>query len=126
MPRKQATAEELLARVKANGYERGAHQEKDSIRDANRHVEKTKKIRIVSYAPIFIVLQAKEDCLKNGTPIPDEAAAFIVTVRENCLGKRASAPDIETVKDFLRFYIATSRGILDHRYTVDSVNTYAE
>jgi hypothetical protein len=43
MPRREATAEELLARAKANGYERGAHREKDSIRDANRHVKKTKK-----------------------------------------------------------------------------------
>jgi hypothetical protein len=50
MPRKEATAEELLARAKANGYERGAYREKDSIRDANRYVEKTKKIRIVSCA----------------------------------------------------------------------------
>ena len=72
-----------------------------------------------------MVLQAKEDCLKNGTLIPDEAA-FIDTVRENCLGRGAPAPDIETVKDFFRFYIATSWGILNHRSTVDSVNTYAE
>jgi hypothetical protein len=43
MPRKEAMAEELLALAKANDYERGAHREKDCIRDANRHVEKTKK-----------------------------------------------------------------------------------
>ncbi|KAI9765370.1 MAG: hypothetical protein M1840_007450 [Geoglossum simile] len=127
MPRKEATAEELLARAKANGYERGAHREKDSIRDANRHVEKTKKNqdRFLRLYAKFMVLQAKEDCLKSGTPIPDEAA-FTDTVRESCLGKGAPAPDIETVKDFLRFYIATSREMLDHRSTVDSVNTYVE
>lgn len=39
MAGKDATAEELLARVKANGYKRGAYQEKDSTRDANRHVD---------------------------------------------------------------------------------------
>ena len=43
MPRKEAMAEELLAQAKANGYERGAHWEKDSIRNANRYVKKTKK-----------------------------------------------------------------------------------
>ncbi|KAI9767321.1 MAG: hypothetical protein M1840_005730 [Geoglossum simile] len=47
-----------------------------------------------------MVLQAKEDCLKSGTPISDEAT-FTDTVRESCLGKGAPAPDIETVKDFL-------------------------
>ncbi|KAH0543790.1 hypothetical protein FGG08_001972 [Glutinoglossum americanum] len=127
MARKEATAEELLARAEANGYERGAHREKDSVRDANRHIEKTKKNQdgfLCLYVK-FMALQAKEDNLKNGTPIPDEAA-FIDTVRGNCLGKGAPAPDIETVKDFIRFYIATSQGRLDRRSTVDSVNTYAE
>ncbi|KAI9760494.1 MAG: hypothetical protein M1840_002404 [Geoglossum simile] len=72
-----------------------------------------------------MVLQAKEDCIKSGTPIPDEAI-FTDTVRESCLEKGVPAPDIETVKDFLHFYIATSRGMLNHRSTVDSINTYAE
>ncbi|KAI9764758.1 MAG: hypothetical protein M1840_008027 [Geoglossum simile] len=124
MPRKEATAEELLARAKANGYERGAHWEKDSIRDANRHVKKTKKNqdRFLHLYAKFMVLQAKEDCLKSRTPIPDEAA-FTDTVRESCLGKGAPAPDIETVKDFFHFYIATSQGMLDHQSTIDSFFT---
>ncbi|KAN0086961.1 hypothetical protein V8E54_000649 [Elaphomyces granulatus] len=41
--KKETTAEELFARAKANGYQRGAHREKDSIRDDNKHREKTKK-----------------------------------------------------------------------------------
>jgi hypothetical protein len=45
MSRKQATAEELLAQAKANSYKRGAHWEKDSIKDTNKYVEKTKKNR---------------------------------------------------------------------------------
>jgi hypothetical protein len=36
------------------------------------------------------------------------------------------APDLATVKDFLRFHISISRGYIDEKQTVDSVNTHAE
>jgi hypothetical protein len=36
-------AEELLARAELNGYKRGAHREKDSSRDDNKHIDKSKK-----------------------------------------------------------------------------------
>ena len=52
----------------------------------------------------WMYLQAKEDCLEKGLPIPE-----IDTVREDCVGKGVPALDIEIVKDFLRFYIATSK-----------------
>jgi len=42
MPRKKATAEELLARAESNGYKRGAHCEKDCKRNEKKHVDKTK------------------------------------------------------------------------------------
>jgi hypothetical protein len=41
---------------------------------------------------------------KDSAPDPDEASA-----RHHCLHKGIEAPDLATVKDFLRFYIATSR-----------------
>jgi len=41
-------------------------------------------------------LQAKEDCLEKGLPIPD-----VATVKD-CLWKGVPAPGIDTVKDFLR------------------------
>ena len=66
-------------------------------------------------------LQVKEDCSKRGLPIPD-----ITAVRENHLGRGVTAPDVDTVEDFLRFYIASSKGKLHERSTVDSVNTHAE
>src|SRR6266480_5629935 len=69
----------------------------------------------------WMYLQAKEDCLEKGLPIPE-----IDTVREDCLGEGVPAPDIEKVKDFLCFYIATSKRKIDQRFTVDSVNTHAE
>jgi hypothetical protein len=39
----KATAEELEARPESNGYERGAHREKDSTRDNGKHNKKTKR-----------------------------------------------------------------------------------
>ena len=48
--------------------------------------------------------------------------------RQHCLYTGVDAPDLATVKDFLRVYIATSRGKIDEneRPTVDSVKTFAE
>jgi hypothetical protein len=37
--------------------------------------------------------------------MPDE-----VEVRQLCLGEEVEGPDLATLKDFFRFYIATSRG----------------
>jgi hypothetical protein len=45
----------------------------------------------------------KEDALKKGFPVPDEAA-----IRELVLAKNVEAPDLATVKDFLCFKVATS------------------
>jgi hypothetical protein len=37
------TAEELLARTESNGYRKGAHGEKDSTQDGNKHMDKARK-----------------------------------------------------------------------------------
>jgi hypothetical protein len=42
MAKKKITGAELTARAKANGYQRGAHRDKDSLRDQNKHVDKVK------------------------------------------------------------------------------------
>ena len=64
----------------------------------------------------------KEDHARAGLPAPDED-----TARHHCLQSGNAAPDLTTVKDFLRFYIATSRPCLDaNKPTVDSINTVAE
>jgi hypothetical protein len=36
------------------------------------------------------------------------------------------APDLTTVKDFLRFYTAASKGKIKEKITADSLNTFAE
>ena len=47
--------------------------------------------------------------------------------RPQHLREGVSPPDLATIKDFLRFHVALSRGrIDDERTTVDSVNTFAE
>jgi hypothetical protein len=46
--------------------------------------------------------------------------------RQHCLGEGIEPPDLATVKDFLRFHVATSRGKIVTQPTADSVNTFAE
>jgi hypothetical protein len=43
MAKKEITGDELSARAKENGYQRGAHQDEDSLRDQNMHVAKFKR-----------------------------------------------------------------------------------
>jgi hypothetical protein len=43
MARKKITGDELNARAKANGYQRGTHREEDSHWDRNKHGDDTKK-----------------------------------------------------------------------------------
>ena len=42
MARKKITGDELSDRAKENGYQRGAHRDKDSLRDQNKYVDKVK------------------------------------------------------------------------------------
>ena len=63
----------------------------------------------------------QEDAARQGLPLPDEKSA-----RERWLQDGVEAPDLASVKDFLRFYIATSRPQLTNKPTVDSINTVAE
>jgi hypothetical protein len=43
MAKRNATAEELEAQAKSNGYKRGAHREKDSARDDGTYNDKTEE-----------------------------------------------------------------------------------
>jgi hypothetical protein len=43
MAKRNATAEELEAQAKSNGYKRGANREKDSARDDRTYNDKTKR-----------------------------------------------------------------------------------
>jgi hypothetical protein len=63
----------------------------------------------------------QEDAVQGGLPAPSEEAA-----REQCLRPGIEAPNLATVKDFIRFYIATSYPRLAEQPTIDSINTVAE
>ena len=45
---------------------------------------------------------------------------------ERCLGKGVDAPELGTVKGFIRFLTSASRGLIVEKPTVDSINAYAE
>jgi hypothetical protein len=63
----------------------------------------------------------KEDALQKGLPAPNEAV-----VRELVLAKNVEAPDLATVKDFLRFKAAAGKGMIVEQTTCDSLNTFAK
>jgi hypothetical protein len=63
----------------------------------------------------------RKDVLQRGLPAPDEAYA-----KHHCLHQGVEAPDLATIKDFFRFYIATSCGRIVAKPTVDSINTNTE
>lgn len=63
----------------------------------------------------------ERDFAQEELPPPSEAMA-----RQRYLGEGVKAPDLETVKDFLRFHIATSCGKVVAQPTANSVNVFAE
>ncbi|MCJ1444888.1 MAG: hypothetical protein MMC23_005391 [Stictis urceolatum] len=100
MSPRQSSSEELLKQAQANGYNQGAHREKYSIRDCFKYVEKWHDaLRQQDHTPL--------------PPLPSDGA---------------EPPDLFTIKEFLRFHIALSRGRIDKqgRITSDSVCTFAE
>ena len=49
-----------------------------------------------------------KDAAQRDLPAPDEA-----TISERYLRRGVEAPDLATVKDFLRFHAAASRGLIE-------------
>ncbi|KIW99637.1 uncharacterized protein Z518_11050 [Rhinocladiella mackenziei CBS 650.93] len=128
MGRTKPTENELWAQAQANGYQRGAHTEVDEVRNGEKYVDKTKidHDRTLDRYILWQLKSMREDYERKGLPPPDEDAA-----RSQYLGKKVPAPDLVTVKDFLRFYIATSRPRLDKdsekpRPTADAICTVGE
>jgi len=61
------------------------------------------------------------DFAQRGLCPPDETM-----VRERFLGKGVDASDLATLKDYLRFRAAASRGKIVEKPTADSLNAFAE
>lgn len=142
MPRKAPTVEEYHANAQANGYERGAYREKDRYRVKTEYKEKvmTEQDKILRRYIMLEVLclgslrlsmlilvtrwqlpELQRDFIAKGLQPPDEAPAV-----KHYLGNGVEAPDLATVKDFFRFYVATSRGRIVDKVTVKSVKSEAE
>jgi hypothetical protein len=62
----------------------------------------------------------QRDFARRRVSPPDEP-----TARERCHVEGVDAPDLASMKDFLRFYVAISRGKIVQRPTADSINTVA-
>ncbi|KAJ4507488.1 hypothetical protein HRR83_004066 [Exophiala dermatitidis] len=126
LSRQELTADELLlARAEANGYQRGAHREADVVCGRDKHVAKTKKNQDATLRRYILwrLSAMRQEYAQKGLSPPDEE-----TARRQYLGQNVTAPDLATVKDFIRFYIATSKPQLDKeekRPTADSINIAA-
>jgi hypothetical protein len=120
----KATPDELEARAKANGYQRGTHWEEDSRRDCNKHKDKTKKIQDATLGHCDVrerclypktvdteveyqlaLPSDKRGCSPERTCRPGQTA-----IRERILAKNVEVPDLAIVKDFFRFCAATGKG----------------
>ncbi|KIV98096.1 hypothetical protein PV10_01783 [Exophiala mesophila] len=72
--------------------------------------------------PFDATSSMREEYAQNGLPPPDEDDA-----RDQCLRASMAAPDLATVKVFLRFYASTSQPLFDAvSPTTDSLQTIAE
>ncbi|OAG41485.1 hypothetical protein AYO21_04187 [Fonsecaea monophora] len=127
LSQQELTAGELLlALAEANGYQRGVHREADEICGRDKHVAKTKKNQNATLRRYVLwrLSAMRKDHAQKALPPPDEE-----TARRQYLGHNVTAPDLGTVKDFIRFYIDISKPQLDKekkRPTADSINIAAE
>jgi hypothetical protein len=137
------SADKLLERAKANGYQRGAHREQDAVPNRHAHVDKTKYDQdgalrryvvyegpsslVYKWAPVLTqssrwnLGEMREDAIRRGVTPPDERTTW-----ERCLRKGVEAPSLAVVKDFLRFQASLMRGKIKLKPTDDSLNCFAE
>ena len=123
MGRRQVSTADLQARAQAKGYRRGAHEVQDRLKDDRKHNGTTKKNHASTlYRYVrWRLTEMEEDCRLRGLSIPTED-----DVRTQYLCPGVQTPDLATIKDFLRFYVATSTPRLTDIPTVKSINTIAE
>lgn len=123
MGRRQVSTADLQARAQAKGYQRGAHEAQDRVKDDRKYNDKTTKNHnstLYRYV-LWRLAEMEEDRRQRGLPVPTED-----DVRAQYLCSGVQTPDLATIKDFFRFYIATSFPRLTDKPTVDSMNTIAE
>ncbi|EXJ72789.1 uncharacterized protein A1O5_03936 [Cladophialophora psammophila CBS 110553] len=115
--------DEVWAQAEANGYSPGAHAEQDQVRGKGKHVKKTIRNHdgTLNRYVLWQLGKSRRDAATRGAPAPTEAE-----IRQKYLGEGVEAPDLLTVKDFARFYIATSQPRIVEVPTVDAINGILE
>ena len=123
LERRRANAKDLLVRAEANGYKRGAHTERDQVKDDKKHNAKTQKNHkgTVRRYVLWQLGEVTRDHVQRGLPVPSEEEVYAQYLRPG-----VQAPNLATIKDFFRFYIATSYPQLTGIPTTDSMGTIAE
>ena len=85
---------------------------------------------ILTHLNRWVVAVEKKEQDTGKALLSDDAAVDVpYTIGARSLRKGLPPLDLATIKDFLRFIIATSRGVIDNgqqKVTVDSMNTFAE
>ncbi|OBR02097.1 hypothetical protein CH63R_14398 [Colletotrichum higginsianum IMI 349063] len=99
--------EELIARAAARGYEHGAYEERDSQANLEKYVNNTTAMHatVLNRYATWYWQRAVGTAEKLNAAPPD-----FTTTRAFVLRKNAPAPSMTEVKDFFRFYIASSCG----------------
>ncbi|GKT92451.1 hypothetical protein Ct61P_10301 [Colletotrichum tofieldiae] len=117
--------EELIARAAAGGYEHGAYEERDSQANLERYVSNTTAMHatVLNRYATWHWQRAVGIAEKSNAAPPDFTTTRAFVLREN-----APAPSMTEVKDFFRFYIASSCGRITEngRPTTESMVSRAE
>jgi hypothetical protein len=122
-----------LAVAQANGYVRGANREKDQHHCETFYSDESKNLQervlsdyIVSVPSILLyyTLVHLTESLFLGTR--RWASQEDENLREGGLREGQPVPDLATIKDFIRFYIFSSHGMISLRPTKSSVLNFAE
>jgi hypothetical protein len=138
--RKSRSRSRLLGRD-PTGHKNGAHREEDNTRDENEHMDKTRRIKMRDRSVTSCKDHISQPVQRLGPIWPKSGESF-----QKCKKTRASevsrrpkmqvldttlftngmdAPDLATVKDFLRFHIPTRHGEIIEKPTADLVNIFA-
>lgn len=93
------------------------------MKDTRKHNDKTKQNHDCTLRRYVLwhLGEIELDHVNRGLPPPKEA-----DVRAKYLGQGIEIPDLATVKDFFRFYIATSNPRLDEVSIADSICNIGE
>ncbi|KAL8734956.1 MAG: hypothetical protein Q9181_003005 [Wetmoreana brouardii] len=120
MGRSGLTQEEFYEKARANGYIPGAHEANDTLRNRVSYTTKTFKDQNK-------ILDRWIESLR-GLSSADGTSEFTQTLTTlQPPGPGVPYPDFAVIKDFLRDYVARSKGRLDpKRPCADSVVAYAE